>query len=98
MDQDLFYAYRSHGDRAGTGEMTMNSDPNTGEYPYLHATGEVISFDSEEERDAYVAQGEVITHRGGGRDRRFHWVSKVTAADGLDHLARCAASPHCIHR
>ena len=92
------YAYRAHGDCVGTAEMTMNTDPGTGEYPFLHPAGHVLAFDSEEARDAYVAQEVVITHRGGGRDRRFHWVSKVTAEDELDFQERCAASPHCIHK
>ena len=95
---EKFYAYRAHGDQAGTGEMTMNSDPNVGEYPYLHSAGDLIAFDSEEERDEYVAQEVVITHRGGGRDRRFHWVSKVTAEEAHDFQERCAARPHCIHK
>ena len=97
MDQK-FYAYRAHGDQAGTGEVTMNTDPNTGDDRFLHAAGDVLVFDTEEERDTYVTQEVVITHLGGGRDRKFHWVSKITAEEGLDHLERCAASPHCIHK
>ena len=97
MDQK-FFAYRAHGDRAGTGEMTMNTDPNCGADPHLHAAGDVLAFDSEEARDEYVAQGVVITHRGGGRDRRFHWVSAITAEEGQDWQDRCAAGPHCIHK
>ena len=97
MDQQ-YYAYRSYGDRAGTAERTMDTDPNTGEYPYLHSAGEIIAFDSEEERDAYVAQKVVITHLGGGRDRKFHWGSKIIAEQGRDFQERCAARPHCIHK
>jgi hypothetical protein len=95
---EQFFAYRSYGDRAGTGEMTMNSDPNTGEYPYLHSAGDVIAFDSEEERDEYVAQEVVITHLGGGRNRKVHWVSKITAEEGRAFQEMCAERPHCIHK
>ena len=50
-----FYAYRAYGDPAGTAEMTMQSDPGTGDEPHIHPAGVVISFESEEQRDAYIA-------------------------------------------
>ena len=98
MNQDPFYAYRAFGDQAGTKEVTMSWDPNTGDYPYLHAAGDVLVFTSEEERDAYVAQKAVITHLASGRHRRFHYVSKITAEEGRDFQKSCAASPTCIHK
>ena len=99
MDQTSFYAYRAYGDRAHKGEMTMSSDPHTGDDQYLHAAGDVLVFPSEEERDAYVAQAVVITHLGGGgRDRRFHRVIKLSAEEGQAFQERCAASRICIHK
>ena len=78
--------------------MTMNTDPNCGEYPYLHSAGDVIPFDSADERDAYVAQEVVITHLGGGRGRKYHWVTAITAEEGMDWQERCAAGSYCIHK
>ena len=97
MDQK-FYAYRSYGDHAGTSERTMNTDPNTGEYPHLHAAGDVIDFDSEEERDAYVERQVVITTLEGGHDRKFHWVTPITTENAQRSLEACATRPMCIHK
>ena len=68
-----FYAYRAYGDRAGTAEMTMQPDPGTGDEPHIHPAGVVMSFESEEQRDAYIAQQVVATTLPDGRDRRWHW-------------------------
>ena len=93
-----FYAYRAHGDEVGTSERTMATDPGTGEYPYLHAAGDVISFDSEEERDAYVARQVVTTTLEGGCHRRFHWVSSITPEEAAQFLEACATGRGCIHK
>ena len=93
-----FYAYRSVGDHAGTGERTMDTDPATGEYPYLHAAGDVVRFDSEEERDAYVAERVMITTLGAGRDKRFHWVTALSPAAVQEFMDACATPPMCVHK
>ena len=97
MDQK-YHAYRSNGDRAGTSERTMNTDPSTGEYPHLHAAGDVIPFDSEEERDAYVERQVVITTLKGGHDRKFHWVTPITTEEAEKFAEACATPPMCIHK
>ena len=97
MSQE-YYAYRSYGDRAGTSERTMDSDPNTGEYPHLHSAGDVISFDSEEARDTYVSQRVVITTLQDGRHPKYHSVTSITTEKGQEFLADCTASPTCIHK
>ena len=97
MDEQYF-AYRAFGDRASTAEMTMNSDPGTGQVPYIHPVGDVITFDSPEMRDAYVAKRVVITTLEGGRDRKFHWVTAITAEEAEEFAAACAAGPTCLHQ
>lgn len=93
-----YYAYRSHGDEAGTYQRTMRTDPNTGDVPNLHAAGDVIIFDSEEERDAYVARKVVKTTLEDGSHRRFHWVTAITTEEAEKYLAACAAVGMCIHK
>ncbi len=92
------YAYRSYGDQAGTGPMTMKSDPGTGEVETIHPAGTVMVFDSEEARDAYVAKKVVITTLEGGQDRKFHWVTAISAMEADDFSERCRADLLCIHK
>ena len=93
-----FYAYRAYGDRAGTAEMTMQPDPGTGDEPHIHPAGVVMSFESEEQRDAYIAQQVVATTLPDGRDRRWHWVTPITPEQAQRYFEDCQASPSCIHK
>ena len=98
MDQHQYHAYRACGDPAGTAPMTMDADSITGEHPHLHAAGVVISFESAAHRDTYIGQQVVTTTVPGGRDRRWHWVTAITAEQAQRFFEACAASPSCIHK
>ena len=69
MEQSLYHCYRAYGDAADTDPMTIASDPTTGEAPHLHASGTVVSFESEAARENYVAQQVMNTTLPDGRAR-----------------------------
>ena len=45
MREKLSYAHRSWND-AGSQMTTMDKDPNTGNYPGIHSSGDVLSVES----------------------------------------------------
>ena len=98
MDQTLYHAYRAYGDSAGPGEMTMEADSRTGEVPHLHASRVVIAFESEDIRDAYVRQQVVTTTLPSGQNRRWHWVTPITAEQAQRYFRDCEASPSYLHK
>ena len=45
MSNNLYFAYRCHGDEYQQ-KGSMENDPGTGDDYHIHAAGDVISFDS----------------------------------------------------
>ena len=96
MEHPLYHCYRACGDPTVPGPMTMESDPKTGEVPHLHPAGVVISFESEEARDNYVAQQVVTTTLPDGRAR--HSLTAIIAEQARQFLEACAALSSCLHK
>ena len=97
MADVIYYAYRTFRD-VNLDDTRMGADPNTGDFNHLHAAGDVISFDSEEDRDEYIKRGYVYTTLPDGRVPKTHGVHVITTEEAVDFLESCAASKGCIHR
>ena len=97
MRKKLSYAHRSWND-AGSQMTTMDKDPNTGNYPGIHSSGDALSVESKEGLDEYVSEGAVVTTHPDGSNRQIRDVHAITTKEPLDFKESCAASGMCVHK